>query len=116
MAFLNIGAVSAIPCVTPNAAATEPERGGADVRAFAGNLRSTVRWTKRQWTVETIWLSASSADAILTAIAARPVNVSGDITGGSTVPCVVNFTGGAYRKGAGGANPKRKLTLSIREA
>ena len=116
MAFLNIGAVSAIPCVTPNATASESEHGGADVRAFSGAMRSTVRWTKRQWTVETIWLSASSADAILSAIATRPVDVSGDITGGSTVPCVVTFTGGAYRKGAGGSNPKRKLNLTIREA
>lgn len=115
MAFLNIGAVSAIPGVTPNAAQSEPERGGEDVRAFAGNLRSTVRWQKRQWTYETIWLSAAAADAIIAAIATRPVNVSGDITGGSTVSCIVTFTGGAYRKGPGGANPKRKLSLLIRE-
>lgn len=113
MAFLNIGAVSAIPCVTPEAQAQEPERGGEDVRAFAGNLRSTVRWTKRSWQVTTVALSAAATAAIRAAIAARPVNVSGDLTGGATVSCIVTETGGPFRRSW--VAPKETMTLTIRE-
>lgn len=110
MAYLNIAGISTIPVVKGEGVGEEPERGGADVRAFAGNLRSTVRWEKRQWTVTTVALSAAAAAALRAAIVARPVNVSGDITAGATVPCIVTETGGPFK-----TSTKQQLTLLIRE-
>lgn len=90
-----------------------PERIGEEVRAFAGNLLSTVRAEKRTWEYRVPFLSASDRDSLRTAIAnGTVVSVSGEQVG-SAVDCVVSVEEEVPSQEAGAY--EYNLRLRIRE-
>lgn len=87
MPFLSI-AGTAVPVTSDGGAENEPLRIGESTRAFAGNLRSTVRAEKRSWSFKTVPLSFAAAATIKSALAnAAQVTVSGDFNNNVAVTC-----------------------------
>jgi hypothetical protein len=57
---------------------------GEQSRAYAGNLRNSIRGQKRAWTVQISHIETADKETILAAIADEaPIVASGDILGGS---------------------------------
>lgn len=55
-------------------------------RAFSGAPRSTVSSYRREWQLETVWLTRTVINSLRTALeAAPPVAVTGDLTGSVNV-------------------------------
>lgn len=114
MAFLVIAGTT-IPCM--EGSATERiVRIGSSFRAYAGNLRSTVRAEKREWQVTTHFLSNTASAALKAAVAlAAQVTCSGDLLGGS-VTCEVEVGDGSYPTLANDATGvMRTHVLTLRE-
>ena len=103
--------------VARTSAAETIERIGTSSRAYAGNLRSTVRSEKRTWKVTTTPMIAADAATLRAAIAlAAQVTCTGNMLGGS-VTCEVEMTDGPYVGGnpADGNGFRRALLLTLRE-
>lgn len=83
------------------------------MRAFAGNLRSTVQWEKKAATVTTPPLDASQQATVL-ALVGTGKTVTGDIFGAGGTTCTVRCLNGPYRHSWGNTT-KRRLTLKIRQ-
>lgn len=112
MPFLTIAGIT-VPVSTGGARETEPEQIGTDSRAFAGNLRTTVRAEKRAWEITTNHMTSTAFGTLRTAVAnGAQVTVGGDAIGG-TVTCRVRITGATYVKVPGGH--RRVVTLVLRE-
>ena len=112
MAFLTINGFNVAIDVT-QAVRDEDEVGGQDVRAFAGNLRSTVQWQKKSATVTTPPLTAVQQATVL-GLCGTGKTVTGDIFGAGGTTCTVRCLNGPYRH-SWGNSVKRRLTLKIRE-
>lgn len=112
MAFLTIAGTT-IPVSTGGAVAKAIERVGSSTRAFAGNLRSTVRAEKRAWQFTTRWLTQGDA-AIIEALYNNGefVTCAGDALG-ATYTCEVTQQDGPLM--ATGTGFKRQLVLLLRE-
>lgn len=65
------------------------EQGGSLTRAYAGNLRSTVRWEKRSWQVTTLPYLTADATTLKAAIALGAIVACAGNAFGATVNCVV---------------------------
>lgn len=113
MAFLTVNSTFNVPIDIAQATREEDEAGGQDVRAFAGNLRSTVRWTKKVATVTTPPLTATQQATIL-GLCGTGKAVTGDIFGAGGTTCTIRCLNGPYRHSWGNTT-KRRLTLKIRE-
>src|SRR5579884_3291645 len=114
MAFLTIAGITIPVAVASGATKKAPETGGADSRAFAGNLRTTVRYEKRNWQFTTTPLLDAAAAAIETACAGGAfVTVAGDAVGGVNVTCRITVGDGGYTKVHG--TFRRVLVLTARE-
>lgn len=90
---------------------------GSSNRAYAGNLRSTVRAEKREWQITTGLLTITEANTLKAAVAlAAQVACSGDALGGS-VTCEVEVGDGAYinTTTVDGTGVLRSLVLTLRE-
>jgi hypothetical protein len=88
MAFVVIAGIT-VPIALDGITEQEPDEGGEDTRAFAGNLRSTSRWTRRRWKLTTKPWPVASGEALIAAVAnAAHVTCSGDGLGDG----VTNFT------------------------
>lgn len=112
MPFLTIASVN-VPVGVQGARETEPELIGSDSRAFAGNLRTTVRAEKRGWEVTTTPITEAELTTLRAAIAnGAHVSVTGDAIG-ATVTCRVRLTGASY-VAVRGAH-RRVATLVLRE-
>lgn len=113
MSFLTLDGV-VVP-VTPNGAQEGAiERIGSESRAYAGNLRSTVREEKRSWTFTTRSLSSSEESDIRAAIADGAfITMSGDILGGASLLVSAALNGAPSTKVKGGF--RNVLTLTVRE-
>ena len=111
MAFLVIDGIT-IP-VSPTGGSTKtPTTIGSDSRAYAGNLRSTVRATKRSWQFTTKGLPEATALAIENAVNGGDfVDCSGDAFGGFTISCRVTTGDGSYQAIKGGHRRILVLTL-----
>jgi hypothetical protein len=110
MAFLTIAGVT-VPVSISGAAEKQKETVGSDSRAYAGNLRSTVRAEKRNWQFTTKTLSTVDDAALVAAVAGGVfVTCAGDALGVS-VTCRVTVTDGPYVKVAGGFRRTRVLQL-----
>lgn len=95
MAFLTLGATEVW---VDTRGATEPEviRVGESTRAFAGNLRSTVRAVKRNWRFTGAPMSESAFAALRATFEAGDfVTCFGDALGG-TYECEVRVTDAGY--------------------
>lgn len=113
MSFLTIASTT-IPVSTTGASKKGMERVGSSSRAFAGNLRSTVRAEKRVWQFTTKWLTQAEA-AVIEALYDNGefVSCAGDALG-ATVTCEVTQQDGPLTVVAGGGF-KRQLTLILKE-
>jgi hypothetical protein len=92
--------------------------GGVSVRAFAGNLRSTRRWVKRQWEFTTIPMTFADI-ASLVAIIGSPqggsfVSCTGTFNNNVAVTCEVTITGRADAK-VSNTEIRQRLTLLVKE-
>lgn len=97
MPFLTIGTYTDVPIAIDGARQVESELVGEIERAFAGNLRSTVRAAKRVWEVTTGALSLTEANQLRSqASFTAAVNCSGDLMTGATVSCFVTITESEY--------------------
>ncbi len=113
MAFLVVAGIT-VHVMTSGASRKAVERIGSSTRAFAGNLRTTVRVEKRAWQFTTKWLSNTDAAAIETAVAlGAHVACSGDALGGS-ITCEVTVGDGPYLPKSGGTF-RRQVVLTLRE-
>jgi hypothetical protein len=101
MSFLVVGAVT-VDCLSDAASQPESDVGGADVRAFAGNLRSTRRWGKRKWVFTTRRLTFAEEATLLATIGSPDggafVSCSGNFNNGVSVTCQVTVTNREYAK------------------
>lgn len=90
------------------------ERGGEKVRAFAGNLRSSIRWEKRGWDVTT-WIMTQAEVTTLRAavLLGTYVTCAGDALGASIL-CDVEIQDAAYEI-EGETGFWRVLNISITE-
>ena len=117
MAFLTVGVV-VLPILSDSASQPESEVGGASVRAFAGNLRSTRRWSKRKWQVTTARLTAAEESTLLATIGSPDggnfVSCSGNFNNNVAVTCQVTVTNREYAK-ISSTTVKRRLTLQLLE-
>ena len=118
MSFLVVGSV-VVDVLSDSASQPESEVGGASVRAFAGNLRSTRRWAKRKWAFTTKRLTFTEENTLLATIGTPDggnfVSCSGNfINGGSPVTCQVTVTNREYAK-ISSTIVKRRLTLQLLE-
>lgn len=112
MAFLTIAGITVRVSVGA-AVENDPVRIGAESRAFAGNLRSTVQDEKRQWTFTTALYTQANLDTLRAAIAEdAQVACAGDALG-AAFTCRVRMTQGPFIKVAGGF--RRTATLQISE-
>lgn len=113
MSFLTLGGV-AVP-VSPNGAQEGAiEQIGSESRAYAGNLRSTVRDEKRNWSFTTRSLSSSEESNIRAAIANGAfITMSGDILGGASLLVSVALSSAPATKVTGGF--RNVLTLTVKE-
>ncbi len=113
MAFLIIAGIT-VHVHSTGASKKAIERIGVSTRAFAGNLRTTVRVEKRAWQVLTKTMTNSDAVTLEAAVAnGAHVVCSGDLLGGN-ITCEVTVDGSVYMPKAG-ATFRRQLTLSLRE-
>lgn len=112
MPFLTIAGITVRVAVS-GAVENDPFRVGAESRAFAGNLRSTVQEEKSQWTFTTALYTQANLDTLRAAIAEdAQVTCAGDALGASFT-CRVRMTQGPYIKVAGGF--RRTATLQLCE-
>ena len=112
MALLTINGFN-VPVDVTQATRNEDEIGGQDIRAFAGNLRSTVQWSRKSATITTPPLTAAQQTTYL-ALVGTGKTVTGDIFGAGGTTCTVRCLNGAYRHSWGNTT-KRRLTFTIRE-
>lgn len=115
MAFLSVAGVTVH--VARNQATETVERIGSSSRAYAGNLRSTVRAEKRTWKVTTTPMTAAACATLRAAIAlAVQVTCTGDMLPAS-VTCEVEITDAPYVAGnpVDGLHFRRALVLTLRE-
>lgn len=99
MAYLVVG--STVPVALGGSQRTEVPIGEVR-RAFSGAPRSSVSGYKREWSVETAWMTRAAADTLRTALKGTPpVSVSGDLTGSISV-YVQNIRTVGSDKGAAG--------------
>lgn len=113
MSFLSITGFGALEVDSGGANEGEPEEGGEDVRAFAGNLRSVVSWTRRQWEFTTGWLTQADYNS-LKAVCANGAQIvcSGDALDNAGITCRVRVHGGPYIDLAGtGFSRQARLTI-----
>lgn len=115
MAFL---VVAGITVKVARGQATETiERIGSSSRAYAGNLRSTVRAEKRAWKVTTTPMTAADCATLKAAVTlAAQVSCSGDMIG-TTLTCEVEISDGPYIAGnpVDGLHFRRTLALTLRQ-
>lgn len=114
MAFLVVSGIT-VPAL--EGSATERiVRIGSSFRAFAGNLRSTVRAEKREWQITTYPMSNTASATLKAAVdLAEQVTCSGDMLGGS-VTCEVEVGDSAYPTLANDATGvMRTHVLTLRE-
>jgi hypothetical protein len=93
------------------------EQNGSASRAYAGNLRSTIRWEKRSWQVTTLPMLTADANTLKAAIALGAVVACAGNALGSTINCIVTVgdqTEIAAHAGDG-LNFMRVLTLNLRQ-
>lgn len=86
MSYMLIGAIP-VRVVTDSATGAAPVRGGGVVRAFAGNLRSSLLWAKQEWPRTTGKMTSAEVSTLLATI--------GTPLGGNIVTCSGNFSRGA---------------------
>lgn len=62
--------------------------GDAGTRAFDGSYRATERIVKREWTITTVALIPSDADALVAALGTGgSLTLSGDVVAGQAITC-----------------------------
>ena len=115
--FLQVGSV-VVDILSESAAQPESEVGGATLRAFAGNLRSTRRWSKRKWTLTTKRLTWTEENTLLATIGTPDggafVSCTGTFNNNVAVTCQVTVTGREYAKMTS-TTIKRRLALTLLE-
>lgn len=116
-AFLTIGAITVL--VADGTFKENPlEQNGSMSRAYAGNLRSTVRWEKRSWQVTTLPMLVASANTLKAAVAlGTAVSCAGNALG-ATISCIVTLgeqTEVAAQGTGDGLGFMLVLTLNIRQ-
>ena len=113
MPFLVIAGIT-VEVMSDGAAEDEPEIGGEDVYAMAGNIRTIESWSKRKWNFTTGYMTQAQYNTLRAAVAGGAhVNCSGDALGG-TVLCRVRIRGAAYHD-LGGLDFARSTTLNLYE-
>lgn len=112
MAFLIVAGITVLVAPT-GAVKKSPERIGTSTRAFAGNLRTTVRAEKRSWQFTTKWIIDADAAALETAVAnGAHVACSGTALNAS-VNCEVTLQDANYVFVRGGF--RRQVVLLLKE-
>lgn len=118
MAYLTLNGSFTVPVKRDSAKQSTPDVGGETFRAFAGNLRSTRRWVKRQWDMTTIPMTFTDIASLL-AIIGTPaggnyVTCNGTFNNNVAVTCQVVITG---RDDARESNTtiRQRLTLVVTE-
>jgi hypothetical protein len=97
MPFLTIGSFGEVLVLSNSAGEGEREEGGEDVRAHAGNLRTVVSWTKRNWNFSGYFQTKAAYNSLMATIAnGAQVACSGDALDGASVTCRVKMTGADY--------------------
>ena len=117
MAFLQVGSV-VVDVNRENASQPASDVGGASVRAFAGNLRSTRRWAKRKWSFRTRAMTWAEENTLLATIGTPDggafVSCTGTFNNGVAVTCQVTVTNRDYVKETNTV-VRRRLTLEVLE-
>jgi hypothetical protein len=117
VSFLVVGSV-VVDVLSESASQPESDVGGQDVRAFAGNLRSTRRWGKRKWAFTTKRMTAAEEATLLATIGAPDggafVSCTGNFNNGVAVTCQVLVANREYAK-ISSTTVKRRLTLALAE-
>jgi hypothetical protein len=117
MAYFQAAAV-VVPVKRESARQSTPDVGGATVRAFAGNLRSTRRWAKRQWEFTTTPMTFAEIATLLSAVGSPSggnfVSCTGTFNNNVAVTCEVTVTG---REDVKESNTviRQRLSLTARE-
>jgi hypothetical protein len=117
MAYFTVGAFN-IPINREASRMAVADVGGVSVRAFAGNLRSTRRWVKRQWEFTTIPMTFADI-ASLIAIIGSPqggnfISCTGTFNNNVAVTCEVAITGREDAK-VSNTEIRQRLTLLVKE-
>lgn len=90
MAFLVIAGIT-VPVAVDQFKRLPLETVGTQTRAYAGNLRSTQRWTKRAWSLTTGLMLTADTTTLEAAIAnGAVVGCSGDALG-AAINCVATI-------------------------
>jgi hypothetical protein len=101
VAFLTIAGTE-YEVLTTSATRRAPERGGARVRAFAGNTRSTARYEKRVWAFTLRDMPLATFETLVAAVALDAVVAcAGDAIGAAAVNCIVDIGETQYVDNAG---------------
>lgn len=80
-----------------------PTEIGAMARAYSGNLRTSIRATKRAWQFQTVEWAQSNIDTFkANCLNGAIVACNGDFNNNVAVNCKVTFLGTAYVPGGGG--------------
>jgi hypothetical protein len=92
MAYMVIGGIP-VRVLTDSANGATVQRGGGVVRAFAGNLRSSLDWGKQEWPRTTGKMTSAEVTTLLGVIGSpaggNVVSCSGDFSRGTTLDCLV---------------------------
>lgn len=113
MSFLTLAGVT-VPTSVSGVQEGAIEQIGSESRAYAGNLRSTVRGQKRNWSVTTRPLTSTEESNIRSAIATGAfVTMSGDLIGGASLTVSATINSAPASKIKGGF--RNALTLAIKE-
>lgn len=117
MAFLIIGGVT-YDVLTQGAVRNAGVIVGESSRSFAGNLLSTRRTTKRQWTFTLGPLSNAQVDALDTATASGAfLTITGDAMPAGGVSCEVTLGDASYvQDTAQAVGFRRFVTVTLAEA
>jgi hypothetical protein len=93
------------------------EQNGSMSRAYAGNLRSTVRWEKRSWQLNTLPMLSAAAATLKSAVALGVVVACSGTAIGSTMNCIVTIgeQTAIAAHGGDGLNFMLVLSLNIRQ-
>jgi hypothetical protein len=103
-----------VPVARTGVVKRAPDRIGSASRAYAGNLRTTYRAEKRNWTIPTQLLTDTDALALEAAVALGvAVTCSGAILGGS-ISCEIEVQDSIYTPLTNGVF-RRTLVLAVRE-
>jgi hypothetical protein len=116
MAFVTIAGID-LPITRDGVTELAPEQGGTKSRTWNGGRRSTIRWEKRVWQMQTTMMLPATIDTFRTAIAlGAQVVMTGLIVNGTNVTVECEVAESPFITASGAPNNYwRVLTLRVYE-